>query len=253
LVAGALPVGEKTKYEGFAPAIFGNGSKLSGGDSYVNKVDVRSTIEKVGIIPSVRVSSADDAMFAAEAVFRGGIPIVEVTLTVPGAVEVISHLVENAPEMIVGAGSVPDAATARRCLAAGAKFLTSDGVDLDVVNFAVQQNVVVFPGALTPTDVITARKAGSDLVKIVPCGHVGGDSYISALKAMFPGVPLIAAGGVNQKTAYGFILAGASALGVGRELISREAIRLRQNERIRTLADRFLNFVNDARSQLQAH
>ncbi|HKN24927.1 MAG TPA: bifunctional 4-hydroxy-2-oxoglutarate aldolase/2-dehydro-3-deoxy-phosphogluconate aldolase [Candidatus Acidoferrum sp.] len=219
----------------------------------MTKNDVRSRIEQVGIIPSVRVSSAEDAMFAAEAVYRGGIPIVEVTLTVPGAMEVISHLVKNAPEMIVGAGSVLDVVTARLCLKAGAKFLTSDGIDLDVVKFAVQENVVIFPGALTPTDVIAARKAGSDLIKIVPCGQVGGDSYIRALKAMFPSVSLIAAGGVNQKTAYGFILAGATALGIGKELVSREAIHLRQAERIRTLADRFLGFVNDARNQTAAH
>jgi 2-dehydro-3-deoxyphosphogluconate aldolase/(4S)-4-hydroxy-2-oxoglutarate aldolase len=219
----------------------------------VNKNEVRSRIEQVGIIPSVRVSSADDAMFAAEAVYRGGIPIVEVTLTVPGAMEVISHLVKNAPEMIVGAGSVLDVVTARLCLKAGATFLTSDGIDLDVVKFAVQENVVIFPGALTPTDVIAARKAGSDFVKIVPCGQVGGDSYIRALKAMFPSVSLIAAGGVNQKTAYGFILAGATALGIGKELVSREAIHLRQEERIRTLAVRFLGFVNDARNQTAAH
>jgi len=225
---------------------------LEGAES-VTKNDVRSRIEQIGIIPSVRVSSAEDAMFAAEAVYRGGIPIVEVTLTVPGAMEVITHLVKNAPEMIVGAGSVLDVVTARLCLKAGAKFLTSDGIDLDVVKFAVQENVVIFPGALTPTDVIAARKAGSDLIKIVPCGQVGGDSYIRALKAMFPSVSLIAAGGVNQKTAYGFILAGATALGIGKELVSREAIHLRQAERIRTLADRFLGFVNDARNQTAAH
>jgi len=219
----------------------------------VNKNEVHSRIEQVGIIPSVRVSTAEDAMFAAEAVYRGGIPIVEVTLTVPGAMEVISHLAKNAPEMIVGAGSVLDVVTARLCLKAGAKFLTSDGLDLDVVKFAVQENIVVFPGALTPTDVIAARKAGSDFIKIVPCGQVGGDTYIRALKAMFPDVSLIAAGGVNQKTAYGFVLAGATALGIGKELVSREAIRLRQEERIHTLAVRFLGFVNDARSQTAAH
>jgi 2-dehydro-3-deoxyphosphogluconate aldolase / (4S)-4-hydroxy-2-oxoglutarate aldolase len=219
----------------------------------VNKNEVHNRIEQVGIIPSVRVSSADQAMFAAEAVYRGGIPIVEVALTVPGAIDVIVHLVKNAPEMLVGAGSVLDVVTARLCLQAGAKFLTSDGIDLDVVKYGVQENIVVFPGALTPTDVIAAWKAGSDFVKIVPCGHVGGDSYIKALKAMFPSVPLIAAGGVNQKTAYGFILAGATALGIGKDLISREAINLRQEERIRTLADRFLGFVNDARSQRAAH
>jgi 2-dehydro-3-deoxyphosphogluconate aldolase/(4S)-4-hydroxy-2-oxoglutarate aldolase len=228
-------------------------SAISEGAKSVNKNEVRRRIEEVGIIPSVRVSSADDAMFAAEAVYRGGIPIVEVTLTVPGAIEVISHLVQNAPEMIVGAGSLLDVETARLCLKAGAKFLTSDGIDLDVVHFAVKENVVVFPGALTPTDVIVSRKAGSDFTKIVPCGQVGGDSYIKALKAMFPSVPMIAAGGVNQKTAYGLILAGATALGIGKELISREAIHLRQEERIRTLADRFLGFVNDARGQRAAH
>jgi 2-dehydro-3-deoxyphosphogluconate aldolase/(4S)-4-hydroxy-2-oxoglutarate aldolase len=227
-------------------ATFGD---LSEGAESVNMNEVRSRIERIGIIPAVRVSSSDDAMFAAESVYRGGIPIVEVTLTVPGAIEVISHLVQNAPEMIVGAGSVLDVETARLCLQAGAKFITSDGIDLDVVHFAVKENVVVFPGALTPTDVITARKAGSHFVKIVPSGHVGGDSYIKALKAMFPSVPLIAAGGVNQKTAYGFILAGATALGIGKELVSGEAIHLRQEERIRTLSDRFLNLVNDARNQ----
>jgi 2-dehydro-3-deoxyphosphogluconate aldolase / (4S)-4-hydroxy-2-oxoglutarate aldolase len=231
----------------------GDSRAISEGAKSVNKNEVRRRIEEVGIIPAVRVSSADDAMFAAEAVYRGGIPIVEVTLTVPGAIEVISHLVQNAPEMIVGAGSLLDVETARLCLKAGAKFLTSDGIDLDVVHFAVEENVVIFPGALTPTDVIVARKAGSDFIKIVPCGQVGGDSYIKALKAMFPSVPMIAAGGVNQKTAYGFILAGATALGIGKELISREAIHLRQEERIRTLADRFLGFVNDARGQRAAH
>jgi 2-dehydro-3-deoxyphosphogluconate aldolase/(4S)-4-hydroxy-2-oxoglutarate aldolase len=215
----------------------------------MKKGEVRARIESVGIIPSIRVSSEDDAMFAAESVYRGGIPIVEVTLTVPGAIDVIAHLVENAPEMIVGAGSVLDGESADKCLKAGAKFLTSDGIDLDVIKYASAHDVVVFPGALTPTDVLTAWKASSDFVKIVPCGHVGGDSYIKSLKAMFPKVPLIAAGGVNQSTAQGFILAGAVALGIGKELVSREAIRLRQNERIRTLADRFLNLVNDARSQ----
>jgi len=234
-------------------SISGNSRAVSEGAESVNKNEVRSRIEKDGIIPSVRVSSAEDAMFAAEAVYRGGIPIVEVALTVPGAVEVISHLVKNAPEMIVGAGSVLDEATARLCLKAGAKFITSDGIDLDVLNFAMKENVVIFPGALTPTDVIVARKAGSDLIKIVPCGQVGGDSYIRALKAMFPSLSFIAAGGVNQKTAYGFILAGAKALGIGKELVSREAIQLRQAERIRTLADRFLGFVHDARNQGSAH
>jgi len=215
----------------------------------VNKQEVRSRIEEVGIIPAVRAFSPEDALFAAEAVSRGGIPIVEVPLTVPEAYKVISHLVQNAPNVIVGAGSVLDVETARRCLDAGAQFLTSDGLDPETVKFAVKADAVVIPGTLTPTDVIAAWKLGSDLVKVVPCGQVGGDSYIRALKAMFPNVPLIAAGGVNQQTASNFILAGAVALGIGAELIPREAIQLRQSDRIAELARRFTGFVNNARGR----
>lgn len=215
----------------------------------MNKQEVRRRIEEVGIIPSIRVSSTDDALFAAEAVSRGGIPIVEVTLTVPEAIKVISHVVQRAQDMIVGAGSVLDAETARRCLDAGAQFLTSDGLDPETVKFAVKEDVVIIPGTLTPTDVIAAWKLGSDFVKVVPCGHVGGDTYIRALKAMFPNVPLIAAGGVNQRTAFNFIVAGAVALGIGGELIPREAIRRRQPDRIAELARRFTNAVSSARGQ----
>ena len=215
----------------------------------MNKQEVRRRIEEVGIIPSIRVSSTDDALFAAEAVSRGGIPIVEITLTVPEATKVISHVVQRAQEMIVGAGGVLDAETARRCLDAGAQFLTSDGLDPETVKFAVKEEVVVIPGTLTPTDVIAAWKLGSDFVKVVPCGHVGGHSYIRALKAMFPNVPLIAAGGVNQLNAFNFILAGAVALGIGGELIPREAIRRRQPDRSGELARRFTNAVSSAREQ----
>jgi 2-dehydro-3-deoxyphosphogluconate aldolase / (4S)-4-hydroxy-2-oxoglutarate aldolase len=213
----------------------------------LDKQHVRTRIEELGIIPSIRVSTTGDALFAAEAVARGGIPIVEVTLTVPEAIRVISSLVEQVPDVIVGAGSVHDVETARRCLEAGAKFLTSDGLDAETVKFAVHENAVIIPGALTPTDIVAAWKLGPDFVKIVPCGHVGGDSYIRDLKAMFPNIPMIAAGGVNQRTAFSFIAAGAVALGIGGELIPREAIRRRQPDRIAELARRFLNAVSSAR------
>jgi 2-dehydro-3-deoxyphosphogluconate aldolase/(4S)-4-hydroxy-2-oxoglutarate aldolase len=215
----------------------------------VTKQEVRDRIEEIGIIPSIRVSATADAMFAAEAVLRGGIPIVEVTMTVPEAQKVISHLVQNAPEVIVGAGGIFDVETAKRCLDAGAQFLTSDGFDPDMVRFAVAAAVVVIPGALTPTDIIAAWKLGPDFVKVVPCGHVGGDKYIRDLKVMFPRVPLIAAGGVTQTTATNLILAGAVALGIGGELIPREAIRLRQPDRITELARRFTGFVSTARGR----
>jgi 2-dehydro-3-deoxyphosphogluconate aldolase/(4S)-4-hydroxy-2-oxoglutarate aldolase len=218
----------------------------------MNKAEVRARIEAIGIIPAVRVYSAEDARFAAEAVSQGGIPIVEITMTVPGALHVISDLVKHAPGTLVGAGSVLDTESAQQCLEAGASFLTTDGLDLKVVEYAVKQNVVVFPGALTPTEVLNAWKAGSDLVKVVPCAQVGGDSYIKALKGPFPQIPLIAAGGVNQQTATNFILAGAVALGVGTALIPRESIKLRQADRIRELARRFVGFVEAGRNDLAA-
>jgi 2-dehydro-3-deoxyphosphogluconate aldolase / (4S)-4-hydroxy-2-oxoglutarate aldolase len=218
----------------------------------MTKTEVYERIQEIGIIPAVRASSAEDARFAAEAVSRGGIPIVEITMTVPGALQVISHLLKIAPEMIVGAGSILDVETARRCADAGAQFLTTDGLVLKVVEFAVREHIVVFPGALTPSEVIEAWAAGSDFVKVVPCAAVGGDSYIRSLNAALPQVPLIAAGGVNQLTALNFILSGATALGVGRELIPKEAIRLRQSDRIVELSRRFLSFVNNGRVQAAA-
>jgi 2-dehydro-3-deoxyphosphogluconate aldolase / (4S)-4-hydroxy-2-oxoglutarate aldolase len=218
----------------------------------VKKNEVRSRIEEIGIIPGVRVPSAADARFAAETVNRAGIPIAEITMTVPGAIGVITGLTRSIPEMIVGAGTVLDIETAKRCLDAGAKFLTSPGLVLEVVEFATKSEVVVFPGALTPTEVITAWKAGADFVKIFPCGQVGGDSYIRALKAPLPQVPLIASGGVNQQTALHFILAGAVALGIGGELIPRESVQQRQEDRILELARRFRKLVKEARSRKSA-
>jgi 2-dehydro-3-deoxyphosphogluconate aldolase/(4S)-4-hydroxy-2-oxoglutarate aldolase len=216
----------------------------------MKKEEVQARIEEIGIVPAVRLSSAEDARFATEAVSNGGIPIVEITMTVPGAIQVISELAKYSPDLIVGAGTLFDTETAKRCLDAGARFLTSPGLDLGLVEFAHKQNVVVLAGALTPTEVTMAWKAGSDFVKVFPCSQMGGDTYIKALKRPFPQVRLIAAGGVNQKTAANFILAGASAIGVGGELIPREAIELRQADRIHELARRFVGFVKSARARL---
>ena len=218
----------------------------------MKKEVVQSRIEEIGIVPAVRLSSAEEAQFAVDAVSHGGIPIVEITMTVPGAIEVISELARNRPDLIVGAGTLFDMETARRCLDAGATFLTSPGLDLALVEFARKENIVVLAGALTPTEVTTAWKAGADFVKVFPCSQVGGDTYIKALKRPFPHVRLIAAGGVNQRTAANFILAGACAIGVGGELIPKEAIQLRQAERIHELARRFVDFVKKARARVEA-
>jgi 2-dehydro-3-deoxyphosphogluconate aldolase/(4S)-4-hydroxy-2-oxoglutarate aldolase len=218
----------------------------------VKKEEVRARIEEIGIIPAVRVEAAEHARYAAEALHRSGIPIAEMTMTVPGAIQVISDVAHSIPEMIVGAGTVLDAETGQRCLDAGAHFLTSTGFVPEVVEFAVKKGVLVIAGALTPTEVINAWKAGSDFVKIFPCGQLGGENYIRALKRPFPHVPMVAAGGVNQQTATNYILAGASALGVGGELIPKEALQRKQEHRIRELARRFLASVREARKKMAA-
>lgn len=211
---------------------------------------IRAGIAEIGIIPGVRLASAEDARFAAEAIYHSGIPIVEVTMTVPGAAAVIAQLTQQNSALIVGAGTVFDVETAEECLDAGAAFLTTTGLDLEIVNFAVKRGIVVFPGALTPGEVMAAWKAGADFVKIFPCAQVGGPSYITALKAPFPKIPLIASGGVNQQTITDFILAGATAVGIGRDLIHPQAIRSREDGWIRELARRYLSMVKQARSQI---
>lgn len=219
----------------------------------MKKEEVRGRIEEIGIIPALRVTSPDDARFAAEAVYRGGIPIAEITMTTPGAADVIAKLLHDFPDMIVGAGTVLDADTARRCLDVGARFLTSTGLELAVVDLAVKENVVVLPGALTPTEILAAWKAGADFVKVFPCAQVGGDSYIRALKAALPQVHLVAGGGVRQQTAGHYILAGATAVGVGRDLITEDAVHLRKAEWIHELAHRYLNIVKNARNRTAPH
>ena len=215
----------------------------------MTKLEVRARIKEIGIIPGVRVNVPDDARFAAEAVHRAGIPIAEITMTTPRAIDVISHLAKKLPDMVVGAGTVLDTETAQRCIDAGAKFLTSPGLVTKVVEFAVNKDIVVFPGALTPTEVITAWAAGADFVKIFPCSQVGGPVYLRSLKVPLPQVPLIASGGVNQMSAFNFILAGATALGIGNELMPHEAVHRRREEHIHELARRFINMVKDARAQ----
>jgi 2-dehydro-3-deoxyphosphogluconate aldolase / (4S)-4-hydroxy-2-oxoglutarate aldolase len=209
--------------------------------------EVRARIEETGIVAAVRVDSAEDALFAAEAVISGGVTVVEIPLTVPNAAQVILQLMKALPKTVVGAGGVRTLGTARQCLDAGALFLTSDGLHPAVVEFAVHEEIVAIPGALTPTEVMHAWEAHSDFVKVVPCAQIGGETYIGSLHSMFPHIPLIAAGGVSQKNASKFIFAGATALGIGRELLPPEALRLRQAGRISNLAQRFLSYVKSGR------
>src|SRR6266851_2001777 len=161
----------------------------------MDKQVVRDRIVEIGIVPVVRAASAREARMAADAVCEGGIPIVEITMTVPGAVDVIRELAKNSgSQVLVGAGTVLNAEAARRCLDAGAQFLVSPGLNLQTVELAAREGKLMMAGALTPTEVITAWDAGSDIVKVFPCGQVGGAKYIKALKGPLPQIPLVPTG-----------------------------------------------------------
>jgi 2-dehydro-3-deoxyphosphogluconate aldolase/(4S)-4-hydroxy-2-oxoglutarate aldolase len=211
----------------------------------MTKEQVRQRILEVKIVPVVRASSPEQALGAADAVRAGGIPIVEVTMTIPGAIEVIAGLSRlMGSDVLIGAGTVLDAATAQKCLDAGAQFLVSPGFDAETVALARRLNVLIMPGALTPTEVITAWKAGADFVKIFPCGNVGGPAYIKSLKAALPQIPMIPTGGVNLEIAAAFLRAGASALGIGGELISKAALDSGNFAAITESAKQFTAIVN---------
>jgi len=218
----------------------------------VKRFEVHRLVEQTGLLAAIRVNSEEDALFAADAVVAGGISVIEIPMTVPQAVKVIAHLIKAVPHIVVGAGGVRNPAIAELCVDAGAQFLTCDGFHPAVIEFTLQRDVVVIPGALTPTEVIAAWEAKSGFVKVVPCAHIGGEAYVSSLHRMYPQIPLVAAGGVTQQNATNFVIAGAVALGVGRELIPPDAIYHRQRERIGELARRFLGFVKAGRDHLSA-
>ena len=218
----------------------------------MNSKEVRARINEIGIIPCARVKLPEYARFAAETVYSGGIPVVEIPLTLPEAPAVIEDLAKRYSDLVVGAGTILDAESARRSIDAGARFVTSPGFIPEVVEYAKKADVVVYPGALTPSEVITAWKAGADFVKIFPAAAAGGADYIRALKRPLPQIPLIVTGGVNQLTAFDYILSGAAAIGVGAELLPKDSLVYRQDYRIHELARRFLIMVKEARAQRDA-
>ena len=218
----------------------------------MKKHEVRAVIEEIGIVPVIRAASPQEARFAAAAVWQGGIPIVEITMTVPGALHVISDLVKTMPKLLVGAGTVVNQDLALQCFDAGAQFLVTPGFSPQTVAAAHRLDLLILAGALTPTEVMTAWDAGVDLVKIFPCGNMGGPSYIKALKGPLPEVPLVPTGGVNLETAADYIRAGAAALGVGGELILRHAFQQGKPELISGLATRYAELVKEARQPAAA-
>ena len=213
-----------------------------------SKDEVLRRIGELGLVPVVRAQSADEAMRAIDAIREGGVNVLEITMTVPGALSVMQAVVARfGSEVIVGAGTVLDAETARACILAGAQFVVSPALDLGTVACCRRYSVPVMPGALTPTEVVTAWTAGADVVKVFPCGALGGASYLKSLKAPLPQIELVPTGGVSLKTAADFVKAGAFALGVGADLVDVSAIRAGNAQLVTERAREFVRIVREAR------
>ena len=208
-------------------------------------------ILEVGLVPIVRAPSAEDAMLAAEAIIAGNIGIAEITMTVPNALHVMEKVAEKyGDKVLIGAGTILDTETCRAALLAGAQFIVTPALNLQVIELARRYSKPCMPGALTPTEVLTAWQAGADLVKIFPCGPVGGPKYIKALKGPFPQIDFIPTGGVNLETTPEFIKAGASAVAVGGELVDLKALREGKMETISANALKYVEAVRAARAAM---
>jgi 2-dehydro-3-deoxyphosphogluconate aldolase / (4S)-4-hydroxy-2-oxoglutarate aldolase len=219
----------------------------------MKKNHVLERIRSIGIIPVVRASSGDEALRAVEAIQAGGLPILEITMTVPGAVQIIEAITNRyADEVLVGAGTVLDAASARDCLQAGAQFIVSPALNLETISFCREAECAVMPGALTPTEIVQAWTAGADFVKVFPCGAMGGASYIKSLRAPLPQIELVPTGGVSLATAANFIEAGAAAIGVGADLVDVKAIRAGESEKVTAATRSYIEIVRTARAKMMS-
>lgn len=215
----------------------------------MNKDAILNHIRQLALVPVVRATSADQAMHAIDAIKEGGVDVLEITMTVPGAIRVIEQVAERyQKDAIVGAGTVLDPETARACILAGAKFIVSPSLNSETIALCRRYGVLVMPGALTPTEVVAAWQAGADLVKVFPCSALGGASYLKALKAPLPQIELIPTGGVSLKTVADFLKAGASALGVGNDLVDAAAMKAGNFAELTSRARAFADAVRDARS-----
>jgi 2-dehydro-3-deoxyphosphogluconate aldolase / (4S)-4-hydroxy-2-oxoglutarate aldolase len=215
----------------------------------MTKDEVLKQLAAVGVVPVVRAQSADEAMKVMDAIREGGVPVFEITMTVPGAIGVMEELTRRyGSEVLVGAGTVLDPETARACILAGARFVVSPALNLATIEMCRRYSVPVMPGALTPTEVVTAWSAGADVVKVFPCGAVGGASYIKSLKAPLPQIEMIPTGGVSVKTAADFIKAGSMALGVGADLVDTKAVREGNARMVTEKAREYVRLVQEART-----
>ena len=215
----------------------------------MTREQILQRMKQVGVVPVLRAPSAEIAVVAAQAIERGGVPVIEVTMTVPGAIDVIREMVKSSPGVLLGAGTVLDPETARACMLAGAHFVVSPSLNVKTIEICRRYGVPVIPGALTPTEVVTAWEAGADVVKVFPCSAVGGAKYLSALKGPLPQIELIPTGGVSLATAADLLAAGAFALGVGGDLCDTKAIAEGKPEIVTENARKYLEIVEQVRGK----
>jgi len=215
----------------------------------MDKASIIQALKKIGLVPVLRAESEAQALALADAIAAGGVTVLEVTMTVPGAIRVMRRLSEERPDILIGAGTVLDAETARMCILEGAKFVVSPALNLGTIEMCHRYSVPVLPGALTPTEVVTAWQAGADVVKIFPASSMGGAKYIKNLKAPLPQVEMIPTGGVSLATAAEFLEAGAFALGVGADLVDPKAIAQGKPEIITENARKYLGIVRAFREK----
>ncbi|HVW83659.1 MAG TPA: bifunctional 4-hydroxy-2-oxoglutarate aldolase/2-dehydro-3-deoxy-phosphogluconate aldolase [Bryobacteraceae bacterium] len=215
--------------------------------------EILSFITEIGIVPVVRTTSAESAIKSIEAIYKGGVRAAEVTMTVPGAIKALEKLADQfGDKLMLGAGTVLDPETARACMLAGAQFFVTPTLKLATIEMAKRYSKVICPGAMTPTEVLTAWEAGADVVKVFPANAVGGPKYIKALKGPLPHVQMIPTGGVNLETAGEFLKAGASAVAVGGELVDAKLIKEGRYEEMEARARQYLQVIAHARSEMKA-
>ena len=219
----------------------------------MNSREILAFITEVGIVPVVRTSTAEAAVQAIEAMYQGGVRAAEITMTVPGAIRALEKVADRfGGKIMLGAGTVLEPETARACMLAGAEFFVTPSLRVSTIEMVKRYSKVICPGALTPTEVLTAWEAGADVVKIFPCGNVGGPKYIKALKGPFPQIEMIPTGGVNLETAGEFLKAGACAIAVGGELVDAKSIKEGRFDVIEDRARQYLAVIAKARSEMKA-
>jgi len=214
----------------------------------MEKIEIFNRMISEGLIPVIRVTSAQEAIDVADAIKEGGVSFIEITMSVQGAIDVIKELtLKYKDEIIMGAGTVLDPETGRAALLAGAKFIVSPTLNLDLIHLAHRYSAVVIPGAMTPTEILAAWNAGADMVKVFPVAQLGGPEYIKAIRGPLPQILLVPTGGVNLQNAGAFIKAGAVALGVGGELVDKKALKEKRFHIITENTHSFLKAIQEAR------